>query len=58
MKKLTNKVKSTTTPNKLTLRRETIAFLTPLQLGGIAGGDISGDFCATLASRTGPCNGL
>jgi hypothetical protein len=58
MKKLTNKVKTISKPNKLTLRRETVALLTPLQLGGIAGGDVSGDICSTLVSRTGPCDGL
>lgn len=54
MKKLTDKSKVTSKLRKLTLRRETVALLTPLQLSGVAGG-ISGDVCETLVSKTGPC---
>ncbi len=55
MKKLVNKSTFVSKQKKLIVRRETIALLTSLQLGGIASGEITGDVCDTLVSRTGLC---
>jgi hypothetical protein len=54
MKKSVNKLTSLTNKNTLIIRRETIAVLTALQLGGVAGGSSDDPGCGTL-SMTGNC---